>query len=51
VTRKLNDGREFRIVKRFLRADSLRDALAGSSWRVAARETQSYFLYAEATRG
>ncbi len=48
VTRRLNDGRTFRIVKRFLRAPDLEATLALTGWRVTAAETPTYFLYAEA---
>lgn len=48
VTRKLNDGREFRIVKLFYRPDELRAKLATIGWRADIRQTEHYFIYGEA---
>ena len=45
VKRRLNDGREFRIVKVFYRPDELADRLADMGWQVEVRATPSYFLY------
>ena len=50
VTRRLNDGREFRIVKRFVGASALSRQLQPLGWRVIAHETPSFFLYAEISR-
>lgn len=50
VTRRLNDGREFRIVKRFIDALGLTRELEPSGWRVNAHRTPSFFLYAELSR-
>lgn len=45
LVRKLRDGREFPIVKRFYEPDTLRQEFAGQGLRVAVRETPSFFLY------
>lgn len=50
VTRRLNDGRSFRIVKRFLRAPALEADLATMGWHASARETPAYFVYADLVR-
>jgi len=48
ATRKLNDGREFRIVKVFWEPRLLADTLAGLGWRASIAQTASYFIYGEA---
>jgi SAM-dependent methyltransferase len=45
VTRRLNDGRKFRIVKRFYQADELGSRLSALGWRATVRSTANYFLY------
>ena len=45
VTRRLNDGSEYRIVKVFHKPDELASRLDGLGWDVSVRETPSYFLY------
>ena len=49
VTRKLNDGREFRIVKLFYRPEELAAKLASRAWRADIRQTERYFIYGEAS--
>jgi demethylmenaquinone methyltransferase/2-methoxy-6-polyprenyl-1,4-benzoquinol methylase len=49
VTRRLNDGREYRIVKRFYEPDTLQHQLAGLGWDVTVRATPSYFFYGAGT--
>jgi SAM-dependent methyltransferase len=49
VTRKLNDGREFRIVKLFYRPEELAAKLAALAWRADIRQTERYFIYGEAS--
>src|SRR5947208_12175758 len=51
VTRKLNDGREFRIVKVFYRPDELATKLSRFGWRAEVRQTEHYFIYGHATAG
>ena len=47
MRRKLSDGREFEIVKRFWTPGELEDEAAGFGWRLCARETANgYFLFA-----
>jgi demethylmenaquinone methyltransferase/2-methoxy-6-polyprenyl-1,4-benzoquinol methylase len=50
VTRKLNDGREFRIVKLFYRPDDLAAKLAALGWPAAIGQTQNYFIHGHAAR-
>jgi demethylmenaquinone methyltransferase/2-methoxy-6-polyprenyl-1,4-benzoquinol methylase len=50
VDRKLNDGRAFRIVKVFYRADELAQRLDGLGWRADVQATPTYFLYGWAER-
>jgi demethylmenaquinone methyltransferase/2-methoxy-6-polyprenyl-1,4-benzoquinol methylase len=49
VTRKLNDGREFRIVKVFHEPSALAARLATLGFRAELRQTERYFIYGEAT--
>jgi demethylmenaquinone methyltransferase/2-methoxy-6-polyprenyl-1,4-benzoquinol methylase len=51
VTRKLNDGREFRIVKLFYRPDELAAKLAALGWRAEIRQTEHYFIHGHAAPG
>ena len=48
VTRKLNDGREFRIVKIFWEPQVLAARLEALGWSAALARTASYFVYGEA---
>ncbi|MEP6996323.1 MAG: class I SAM-dependent methyltransferase [Betaproteobacteria bacterium] len=50
VTRKLNDGREFRIVKVFYEPAALAAKLTPLGWRPALSQTPHYFIYGEVTR-
>ena len=45
VTRKLNDGREFRIVKVFHRPDDLARRLAEVGWASSLAQTTRYFVF------
>jgi demethylmenaquinone methyltransferase/2-methoxy-6-polyprenyl-1,4-benzoquinol methylase len=45
LVRKLNDGREFRIVKRFYAPLRLRQRLSELGWRVDVRATGEFFIY------
>lgn len=45
LTRRLNDGREFSIVKVFYQPAALEDALKARGWEVCVRATERYFLY------
>ncbi len=49
VGRKLNDGREFSIVKIFYEPAALAAKLAPLGWRAELRQTRRYFIYGEAT--
>jgi ubiquinone/menaquinone biosynthesis C-methylase UbiE len=49
VQRRLNDGREYRIVKVFYTPDGLQRRLHRLGWTVRIRETAHYFLYGEGT--
>jgi demethylmenaquinone methyltransferase/2-methoxy-6-polyprenyl-1,4-benzoquinol methylase len=50
INRKLNDGREFRIVKVFYRASELQERLAAIGWQADVRATPTYFVYGSASR-
>jgi len=50
VTRKLNDGREFRIVKLFYRPEELAAKLSRLGWRAEVRQTEHYFIHGHASR-
>jgi SAM-dependent methyltransferase len=49
VTRRLNDGRMFRIVKRFFEPVTLEEELRDLGWNVAVRATGDLLLTGEAT--
>ena len=50
VTRKLNDGREFRIVKVFYEPPALTAKLETLGWEADLAQTPRYFIYGEARR-
>jgi demethylmenaquinone methyltransferase/2-methoxy-6-polyprenyl-1,4-benzoquinol methylase len=50
MTRRLNDGREFPIVKNFYDPDWLGHRCAEAGLRLDVRETPTYFLYGAGTR-
>lgn len=50
VTRKLNDGREFRIVKVFYEPAALAAKVDPLGWRASLAQTARYFIYGEAVR-
>jgi demethylmenaquinone methyltransferase/2-methoxy-6-polyprenyl-1,4-benzoquinol methylase len=45
VKRRLNDGREFQIVKVFYRPEELAERLDALGWSLSVRATDHYFLY------
>ena len=49
VTRRLNDGQEYRIVKVFYRPEALTEQLTAWGWQVRIERTPSYFYYGVAT--
>jgi SAM-dependent methyltransferase len=51
VRRKLNDGREFRIVKVFHRPRELQDRLQALGWKAVISETPNFFIYGKGRRG
>jgi 2-polyprenyl-3-methyl-5-hydroxy-6-metoxy-1,4-benzoquinol methylase len=51
VTRKLNDGREFRIVKIFWEPETLSARLAKLGWTASLAQTPRYFIHGEVRRG
>lgn len=51
LTRRLNDGREFRVVKIFREADELNDGLARLGWDAAIARTAAYFIHGTARPG
>ncbi|MEX1018105.1 MAG: class I SAM-dependent methyltransferase [Litorilinea sp.] len=48
-TRKLNDGRAYQIVKIFYTPDTLRAAFARNGLDAVVQETDTFFIYAQAT--
>ncbi len=50
LTRRLNDGQEFRIVKVFYQPEKLADQLAALGWQAQVQATAHYFLYGSARR-
>jgi demethylmenaquinone methyltransferase/2-methoxy-6-polyprenyl-1,4-benzoquinol methylase len=49
MTRRLDDGREFRIVKRFYEPETLAAELDGLGWDAEVAATGEFFLYGTAT--
>jgi SAM-dependent methyltransferase len=49
VTRRLNDGQEYRIVKVFYRPEMLTERLTAWGWQVRIERTPTYFYYGEAS--
>ncbi len=49
MRRRLADGREYRIVKRFHEPDALQQRLAGLGWNAQIRTTPEFFVYGQAT--
>jgi demethylmenaquinone methyltransferase/2-methoxy-6-polyprenyl-1,4-benzoquinol methylase len=45
MVRKLDDGREFRVIKRFYTPDRLASRLAELGWEVDVRATGEFFIY------
>lgn len=50
ATRELSDGRQFEIVKVFHEPDGLRAALEPLGWDVTVHQTDSFFIWGEASR-
>jgi len=50
TTRRLNDGREYRIVKIFYEAEKLAKHLAELGWEFKVEETANFFLYGRGGR-
>jgi trans-aconitate methyltransferase len=50
VTRKLDDGSTYRVVKHFWTPPRLRDALADLGWEAQVTQTPRYFIHGTATR-
>jgi hypothetical protein len=49
--RRLDDGREFEIVKRYYEPGPLRERLAELGWDCEPGSTGEFFIYGTATRG
>ncbi len=49
MTRRLADGREFRIVKRFYQPHVLSQRLAAQGWDAQVQATPEFFIYGQAT--
>jgi O-methyltransferase involved in polyketide biosynthesis len=50
MTRRLADGREFRIVKRFYEPHELNQRLADLGWDAQVQATREFFIHGQATR-
>jgi SAM-dependent methyltransferase len=50
MTRRLDDGREFQIIKRFYEPERLATELAGLGWDCRTGTTGKFFIYGTATR-
>ena len=50
VKRRLNDGREFNIVKVFYHTKDLKEKLRKAGWQITVEETPHYFLYGLGSR-
>jgi demethylmenaquinone methyltransferase/2-methoxy-6-polyprenyl-1,4-benzoquinol methylase len=50
MTRRLDDGREFQIVKNFFEPDELREVAATVGLELRASSTERYFLYGSGER-
>jgi SAM-dependent methyltransferase len=50
MVRRLDDGREFRIVKRFYDPAALERRLAGLGWTIEVRATREYFIHGAGAR-
>jgi demethylmenaquinone methyltransferase/2-methoxy-6-polyprenyl-1,4-benzoquinol methylase len=50
TTRRLNDGREYRIVKVFHQPAALEQTLADLGWAITVQATPTFFLYASGAR-
>lgn len=50
MTRRLDDGREFRVVKRFYAPRALRDDLAALGWECRVEQTEEFFIHGTAAR-
>jgi demethylmenaquinone methyltransferase/2-methoxy-6-polyprenyl-1,4-benzoquinol methylase len=49
MQRRLADGREFRIVKRFHEIQALQDRLTALGWSADVKQTPEFFLYGSAS--
>jgi demethylmenaquinone methyltransferase/2-methoxy-6-polyprenyl-1,4-benzoquinol methylase len=50
MTRRLDDGREFQIIKRFYDPEVLSDALSELGWQASVASTPEFFIYGTVTR-
>jgi demethylmenaquinone methyltransferase/2-methoxy-6-polyprenyl-1,4-benzoquinol methylase len=50
MTRRLDDGREFQVVKRFYDPRALERRLAGLGWRATVGATGEFFIHGSASR-
>ena len=50
MVRRLADGREFQIVKRFYQPDALQRRLEDLGWEASVRATPEFFIFGEASR-
>jgi demethylmenaquinone methyltransferase/2-methoxy-6-polyprenyl-1,4-benzoquinol methylase len=50
MTRRLNDGREFQVVKVYYLPDDLADRLASYEISATVKQTENFFLYGWGTK-
>jgi 2-polyprenyl-3-methyl-5-hydroxy-6-metoxy-1,4-benzoquinol methylase len=50
IKRRLNDGREFNIVKVFYQTQELEDKLRNAGWKIKVENTPQYFLYGQGSK-
>jgi demethylmenaquinone methyltransferase/2-methoxy-6-polyprenyl-1,4-benzoquinol methylase len=50
IKRRLNDGREFNIVKVFYETKELEDKVQDAGWNITVESTPQYFLYGQGSR-
>jgi hypothetical protein len=51
MLRRLSDGREYRIVKRFHEPAPLQRRLASVGWKIEVRSTPTFFIYGQGCPG
>jgi len=50
MLRRLDDGREYHIVKRFYEPPALQQRLTGLGWNAQVQTTREFFIHGQATQ-